>query len=199
MFPIEYYLPQIHLSSKDKELIEFQISENQFLTNPTEDRFAVLGIFLPDESIFSNNSDKKYDNFKLEFVLSTSENVSSHLSQLCSKSFSKKFPLITPGISSISPGKMVLKLSAKVKADVSMVNESDEIISIEPSKVPQGSIALVEGLFKHYTIPGSSSGTVLELSSMIILAQSSQNMVPSPTKRKIKEFLEQRKKEKVLD
>jgi hypothetical protein len=94
---------------------------------------------------------------------------------------------------------MVLKLSAKVKADVSMVNESDEIISIEPSKVPQGSIALVEGLFKHYTIPGSSSGTVLELSSMIILAQSSQNMVPSPTKRKIKEFLEQRKKEKVLD
>lgn len=203
MFTISDFIPNVRLSSQQRDLIEYQLAENTLLQKPENDRFAILGIYLPDDSVIKPppiDSDKaKYD-FKYEFAVSVSNEICQRVAMLTASSFKAKFPLMTPTQANPSGGKLIFKLSNKCKPDISMVTETDDFMSIDPSKLLPGSLVLVEGIVKPYSIPNSqTAGTVIELVSMCCLATTEMALVPSPTKRKIQEFLENRKRANSTD
>ena len=193
---VEDFLPNVQLAPSVAELITFQVQSNNLLQQSTDDKFAVIGIFLPEDSILKPEASPKTENVKYEFVISVSSEVSTKINQTASGTYSKKFPLSTPSQAFSTPGRIIFKLPIKNKPDISYVNEDDDLITADTSALGSGKIVLVEGLIKPYNIPGSSSGVLFELSSLVILGNSETAMVPSPTKRKIQEYLDQRKKEK---
>lgn len=197
MLSIEHFLPNVHLDQELIELIDDQLKNNSYLQHPVDNKFAIIGIFLPEDSILRPEvkSDRLETALKYEFAISVAAEVSSRITELASSSFNKKFPLITPSQPTGSPGKLIFKLNIKSKPDIAVV-ENASIETGEMTDLTAGKVVLVEGSFKPYQIPGSSSGVVLELVSLIVLGATETIMVASPTKRKIQEFLDKRKKDK---
>jgi hypothetical protein len=196
MLSIQDYLPQVNLNNDLEELINYQLLQNPLLQQPKEDKFAALGIFLPDDSLLKPadvTNPKPEREFKYEFALSVAADIAARINQNASGSFSKRFPLGGITQSSTTSGKIILKLPFKNKPDISQIIQ-DDIVPGDVSCLLAGQILLVEGVFKPYQIPNSSSGVLFELVSIIVLGSSDTQMVASPTKRKIRDFLEERKR-----
>lgn len=197
MFSITDFLPQVNLSDDLADLISFQIESNHLLHKPTLDKFAIIGIYLPDDSIIKPCEPGN----KFEFAISVAAEMSSRISDASTTAFTKKFPLLQPSQPALSPGKLVVKLNGKNKPDLSIVTEDDDLTSVDVGALSVGNVVLVEGSFKPYHISSTNSvsGTLLEFNSMIILGTSETNNVASPTKRKLKEYLNNRKLAKLTN
>jgi hypothetical protein len=198
MLSINDFLPQVHLNDDLAELVSFQIDTNKLLHQPADDKFAIIGILIPDESVFKPTETAKSENytFKYEFSVSVATEVATKISTYASTVFSKKFPFATITQPTTFASKLIVKLNGKVKPDISLVNEENELVQGDCSKLLPGGVVLVEGTFKPYHIASNNpiAGVLLELNSLIVLGVCETTSVASPTKRKLCDFLEARKK-----